>query len=154
MLLIKLAKYPSAGYVIAFLTLISLSGCGSTPDTQQINDHIHALAKDVEEKSTDGVLERLNETFNAKHFRTKKDIQRLLILSFLKYKRISVLLTNIQVTVSETYTDQAVATFNAVATSGSGLIPNEGQAYRFTTDWIKVEDEWLLQSAEWKRAFE
>ena len=79
------------------------------------------------------------------------------MLSFLKYKRISILLTNVNVSIDEIYANQASATFNVIATSnaaGGGLIPNEGQAYRFTTDWEKVDDEWYLQRAEWKRAFE
>lgn len=144
--------------LLSFVFLFSLFGCTPPPDSQQIHDHIHSLAENVENKSTNGILDSLSNTFSAKHLRTKKDTQRMLMLSFLKYKRISVLLTNVNVSIDEIYQNQASATFNVIATSnttaGTGLIPNEGQAYRFTTDWEKIGDEWYLQRAEWKRAFE
>ena len=144
--------------LLSLLSLFSLLGCSTPPDSQQISDHIHGIAEDVENKNTSDILGRLSDTFSAKHLRTKKDTQRMLMLSFLKYKRISVLLTNVNISIDEIYHNQASATFNVIATSntagGTGLIPSEGQAYRFTTDWEKVDDEWYLQRAEWKRAFE
>jgi len=144
--------------LLPLLSLLSLIGCSPPPDAQQISDHIHGIAENVENKNTNDILDRLSQTFSAKHLRTKKDTRRLLILSFLKYKRISILLTNVKISIDEIYLDQATATFNVIATSnttgGTSLIPNEGQAYRFTTDWEKIDDEWYLQRAEWKRAFE
>ena len=144
--------------LLSLFFLFSLSGCNTPPDSQQISDHIHDIAEDVENRNTNDILGRLSDTFSAKHLRTKKDTRRMLMFSFLKYKRISVLLTNVNVSIDEIYHNQASATFNVIATSntagGNGLIPNEGQAYRFSTDWEKVDDEWYLQRAEWKRAFE
>ena len=144
--------------LLSLLSLIFLLGCSTPPDSQQIRDHIYSIAENTENKNTNDILDRLSDTFSAKHLRTKKDTQRLLMLSFLKYKRISVLLTNIKVSIDEIYLDQATATFNVIATSnsagGTSLTPNEGQAYRFTTDWEKIDSEWYLQRAEWKRAFE
>ncbi|OUS04749.1 hypothetical protein A9Q81_05615 [Gammaproteobacteria bacterium 42_54_T18] len=144
--------------LLALLYLFSLIGCSTPPDAQQINDHIYDIAENIENKNTNDILDRLSHTFSAKHLRTKEDTQRLLMLSFLKYKRISVLLTNVKVSINEIYLDQATATFNVIATSnttgGASLIPNEGQAYRFTTNWEKIDDEWYLQQAQWKRAFE
>lgn len=149
--------------LLALLSLFSLFsalglGCSTPPDAQQISDHIHSMAENVENKNAGDILDRLSESFSATHLRTKKDTQRLLALSFLKYKRISILLANIKISVNETYLDQATATFNVIATSntpgGVSLIPHEGQAYRFTTDWEKIDNEWYLQRAEWKRAFE
>ncbi len=144
--------------LLSLLSLILLLGCSPPPDSQQISDHIYSIAEDVENKNANDILDRLSGTFSAKHLRTKKDTQRLLMFSFLKYKRISVLLTNIKVSIDEIYLDQATATFNVIATSnsagGANLIPSEGQVYRFTTDWEKIDSEWYLQQASWKRAFE
>ncbi len=144
--------------LLSLLSLIPLISCSTPPDTQQISDNIYSMAENFENKNTNDILDRLSQTFSAKHLQTKKDTQRLLMLSFLKYKRISILLTNVKVSINEVYLDQATATFNVIATSntttGTSLIPNEGQAYRFTTDWEKNDDEWYLQRAEWKRAFE
>ena len=143
--------------LLSLFFLFSLFGCSTPPDSQQISDHIHGIAENFENRNTNDILNRLSDTFSAKHLRTKKDTQRMIMLSFLKYKRISILLTNVNVSIDEIYANQASATFNVIATSnaaGGGLIPNEGQAYRFTTDWEKVDDEWYLQRAEWKRAFE
>lgn len=133
---------------------LSLSGCSTPPDEQLITSHIEAIAANIMQKKRDATLENISDSFSGKHMNTKKDVQRMLMLSFLKYKQISIILTNIRVTIDNIYTDQAEATFNAIATSSAGLIPDEGQAYRVTTQWEKIDDDWFLRKATWKRAFE
>lgn len=144
-------------FLFAFLCvtlMLSVAGCSTPPDEQRITDHIKAIAANINQKKVSATLENISENYSGKHMNTKKDVQRMLMLSFLKYKRISIILTNIQVTIDNIYSNQAEATFNAIATSGTGLIPNEGQAYRVTTQWEKVDDDWSLRQADWKRAFE
>jgi len=142
-------------WALTLLTFaLSLSGCSTPPDEQLISSHIEAIAANIKQKKLDATLDKISDSYSGKHMNSKKDVKRMLMLSFLKYKHISIILTNIRVTVDNIYTNQAEATFNAIATSSTGLIPDEGQAYRVTTQWEKIDDDWFLRKATWKRAFE
>lgn len=47
-------------------------------------------------------------------------------------------------------TDQrAVAVFNALATGGSGLLPDEGRLWRVETGWRLDSGRWRMISARW-----
>jgi hypothetical protein len=46
--------------------------------------------------------------------------------------------------------DRAEARFDALITSGPGLIPDQGQKFEFLTLWQRREDEWLLVGASWQ----
>jgi len=151
---ILLRRHTPAAGLYTFIAILMLTSCSNPPDEQIIIQHIESMAINVQQRNVSGTLEQFSESFSATHLNTKKDVKRMLMLSFFKYKRIAILITNIQVSIDNIYTNQAEATFNAITTSGSGLIPNEGQAYRINTKWEKNADDWYLVEAEWKRAFE
>lgn len=45
---------------------------------------------------------------------------------------------------------RAVASFRALATGGTGLLPDEGRFWKVETGWRRDGDEWMLISAEWE----
>ncbi len=48
--------------------------------------------------------------------------------------------------------DRATATFAALATGGSGWLPDEGRLWRIDTGWRLDDGDWQLISAEWRPA--
>lgn len=147
-------SYTYKWLLITIILTLPLAGCTPAPDEAQITEHIHAMAHGIEARQSDEILDRLNEEFRSSRLKDKKEVNRLLMLSFLKYKNISILLTNIQVVFDATYQNRAQATFNAVATSSSGLIPHDGQIYQLDSQWEKRDGDWYMQALEWKRSFE
>ncbi|NKI34542.1 nuclear transport factor 2 family protein [Wenzhouxiangella sp. XN79A] len=47
---------------------------------------------------------------------------------------------------------RATATFGALATGGSGLLPDEGQLWRVETRWRLDDGDWRMIGAGWRRA--
>lgn len=139
--------------ILTGLAMLAI-GCTPTPDEEQITAHIHAMAEGVEARQASDVLTHVHDAFRAPHMNNKKDAHRLLAITFIKHKHISIVLTNVTVTLDATYADRAEASFNAIATSGKGLLPHDGQIYRVESQWEKIDDEWLIQSLQWKRAME
>jgi len=45
---------------------------------------------------------------------------------------------------------RAVASFRALATGGTGLLPDEGRFWKVETGWRRDAGEWMLISAEWE----
>lgn len=45
---------------------------------------------------------------------------------------------------------RAVVSFRALATGGTGLLPDEGRFWKVETGWRRDGDEWMLISAEWQ----
>lgn len=49
---------------------------------------------------------------------------------------------------------RATATFRALATGGTGLLPDEGQLWRVETGWRLDDDRWRLIAARWEPALD
>jgi len=64
--------------------------------------------------------------------------------------RIQRLDTRIEIFVNDDKNPRAVATFRALATGGTGLLPDEGRFWRVETGWRRDGSDWRLISAEWQ----
>jgi len=58
--------------------------------------------------------------------------------------------TRIEIFAGEGANGRAVASFRALATGGTGLLPDEGRFWKVETGWRRDDGEWMLISAEWE----
>lgn len=145
----KLLKY-LAFYAISGLALVLTGGCSQTPTEEAIRNNLEALETRIEEKKTAGALELFHSNFNtAKNF-DKDWVKRTLLFHQVRHQNIEIVVTNVVVEPKDDYT--AIARFNAVATGGQGLIPDQGALYKIETEWRKEGSDWLLIYAKWERS--
>lgn len=137
---------------IAFGAVVLLAtACGPpTPDEERIRQQIEAMKRAVDEGNTRAFVQPLAEDFGARGRDLDRRGVRLLINRELRaHEKLSARVFDIEVELQGA--DRARATFHAVTTGGSGLIPDTGGWYRVESGWRRSGDEWLLISADWER---
>lgn len=116
------------------------------------------MAKGIEERKTSPVMDRLHDDMKIDGHHgsmNRDDARRMLMAVFLRHQKISVILTNIQVTPDSVRLDRASARFNALVTGGSGgLLPQRAELYRMRSEWQLDGSDWKLIEMDARRALE
>ena len=140
---------------LAFLVIAvsaALAGCAErSSDEQQIRGHLDAMSLALEEDHVRDFMRPIADDFVAETGGLNRNALMLLV----RRERMAREEVNIQRmnTEVEIVTDnRAIATFQAIGTGGTGLIPDEGQLWNVETGWRRDEGEWMLISASWERA--
>lgn len=139
------------GVILALGTLF-IAGCSKPlPAEQQILATIDAMESAIEEGEVDEFMDPIAEDFIAGNSGLDRRMLGLLVRrERMARDRISVTRYDTEVELSTAQT-RATASFRALATGGSGLLPDEGELWRFETGWRLDDDAWMLISAEWRR---
>lgn len=132
--------------------LAALSGCHRTPAEQAIRDTIAKMQTAGNAHDVDALIEPLADDFIG----TGEQGENLDRRAFSRFVRLLVMHEqNIHATlgpvaVTLVGADRATASFTAVLTGGSGLLPSDGQVERIDTAWKLDGGDWKLLSAQWK----
>lgn len=120
-------------------------------DEQQIRDHLDAMTQALEEDHVRDFMRPIAEDFAAETGGLNRNALMLLVRrERMAREEINIQRMNTEVElVSET---RAIATFQAIGTGGTGLIPDEGQLWNVETGWRRDDGEWMLISARWEAA--
>lgn len=137
-------------WLVSFAVLL-LAGCSDSPVEEVIKTNIDNLAAAIEEKRPDDALDLIHDNFVSEKGQDKQWVKRTLIFHTIRHANIDLLLTNISVEQKDQQT--ATAEFHAIATGGQGLFPDEGSAYKVTTEW-RLDGDWQLVYAKWKKALQ
>ncbi len=127
-------------------------GCGSPPPAEErILDTIASMEAALERGEVDGFMDPIADDFIAGN----RGLDRRTLGLLVRRERMA----RERISVSRFDTDvvligeaRATATFGALATGGSGLLPDEGRLWRIDTGWRLDGDDWRLISAEWRPA--
>jgi hypothetical protein len=139
-----------ARWVVALLLLILLTGCKQTPSEEQIRSILQDMSAAVAEGNPRAFLEPLAEDFAGEIWQLDRRGARLLLLREMRaHERLRARLVDVQVELASE--DRARATFQAVLTGGSGLLPQDGGWYRVQTGWRKTNGDWEMINAAWER---
>jgi len=142
-------KYRSAGLLLVALLSAGLHNC-SKPLTveQQVIAMIREMETRIEAGERRPFMSHITEDFNGQNgLLNRAELQRFVLLQLNRHQRLHAQLMPIHV--SETGDGTAAANFKALITGGPNWIPDSGQIYEFETHWIKQDDEWMLQRANW-----
>lgn len=133
---------------LAFLLLLA-SGCGAPePAEQQILATLEAMTAALESGDLDDFMNPIADDFIAGRGGLDRRALGLLVRrerlarSAIRVRRMA---TEIQLSGQE----RATATFRALATGGSGWLPDEGRLWTVETGWRRTGDRWMLISANW-----
>lgn len=137
------------GPLLAVL-LVLLAGCARPDDETAIRQHLNAMSAALADGHRRAFMAPLAEDFSAETWDLDRaGVQLLLVREFRQHDRIRARLFDIHV---EVFDDgRATASFQAVLTGGSGLLPEQGSWYRVTTGWRRSDSDWELIQARWER---
>ena len=138
-----------------------LSGCGS--NTSSAEDQIRALVGQgelaAEDRSVRKLRAMLTEDYSDSHGYSKKNISNILRAIFFRHQSVHLLVRIQSITFPEgaSASDPQQATLNVSVAMGGTPLPDNLEGARadfinFTVQLRKVDDEWLVYGADWRRA--
>lgn len=133
-------------FALAAATL--LGGCSRSDPERELRDTIARMAAAIEARRPADLLDHVADDFSRESGAFgKQDIKRVLAGVLLRNEKITV-----SAIVTETKLDgpRATARVRVIATGGSGLLPERGQAWDFTTHWRRDGKAWVVFNAEWQ----
>jgi hypothetical protein len=138
--------------IAAAIAVLMLAACSKPLTTEQlIIGKIRNIEAQIEEGERRRFLNNIAEDFRGQNGRmNRQQLHAFVVLQLTRYEELNARLFPISVqTISDT---EATAVFKALVTGGSGLIPEDGQLYEFTTHWRKDDEEWFVIAANWAPA--
>jgi hypothetical protein len=140
--------------IVAAVLLIALAGCHRTPAEQAIRETIDKMQKAGNDHDVDALIAPLSDDFigteeQGENF-DRKTFGRYVRLILMHESNIHASLGPVTVTLQGD--DRATASFTAVLTGGTGLLPSDGQLEQIDTAWKLEGGTWKLLSAQWKQS--
>lgn len=140
--------------ILSAILLAALAGCHHTPAEQAIRDTIEQMQKAGNDHDVDALIAPLSDDFigteeQGENF-DRKTFGRYVRLILMRESNIHASLGPVAVTLQGD--DRATASFTAVLTGGSGLLPSDGQLEQIDTAWKLEGGTWKLLSAQWKQS--
>jgi len=126
-----------------------LAGCARSDPQRELRATVDKMARAIEDKRASDFLEHVSQEFTRESGAFgKDDARRLLAGAMLRNEKITlaVAITDINLLGS----DAANVRIRVVATGGSGLLPERGQVYEFTSAWRRERGTWRVFNAEWR----
>lgn len=135
--------------LLAATLALALVACQRPADEEQIRSHLADMTEALAEGSVRAFLSPVAEDFSGQTWDLdRRALQLLVRRELMARERVRVRLIDVRVVMHGD--DRAVARFNALATGGSGLIPEEGRLWRVETGWRRAGADWELISASWE----
>lgn len=138
------------GLAAGCLAALLLAGCGPTLDDEShIEQTIDEMTEALERGNVSDFMAPIADDFMTANGRMDRRALGLLVRrerlarDAIQVRRLD---TRIEI-IGET---RAIASFRALATGGSGLLPDEGRFWTVETGWRREGSEWALISAEWR----
>ena len=135
-----------------FVAISLLAGLNACSEQLSVEQRVIATIRDMEARIEAGerraFLAHIAEGFNGRDgTMNREQVRAMVVFQLNRHKQLQAQLFPIRVT--ETGESRARAVFRALVTGGPGWIPEQGQLLEFETGWILIDDEWLLESADW-----
>ncbi len=141
--------------VLLCAALVWLPACHKKTDADRVKEVVTTIQKAAGDKDIGKILRNLSKTYHDSHGNDYDGMKAFLLGYFFRHQKISVYITDLDVTVSGT---KAQAVFHAILSGGkkteslSTLLPESLGMYAFTVDFAKEDGDWKVVSADWKRA--
>lgn len=129
-----------------------LHGCHRDSPEDRVRDAVLAIQKGIEDKDVKAVIIHLAQKYRDHQGNDREAVKTMLLYYFLQHQKISVLLTDVDITLEGS---TAAARFQAVLSGRTGtgagrVFPEAVTAYRFYVSFSKEIDEWLINTAQWE----
>ena len=138
---------------MALIAAAFLSGCAKDTPQDRVRNVVQAVQKSVENKDLKTVLSHLSEQYRDQQGNDRESVKGLLLYYFLQHQNISVVLTNLDISI---YGSSAAARFQAILSGRTGtgagtVLPEAVNAFRFEVGFTRESDAWKVTNAKWER---
>ena len=139
--------------VLGLVVAIAFSGCERETPEQAVRKQLVAMQGAIDARDAGAVEDLLAEDFVGNEGMDRRGARQMAAAVFLRHRDIRARLGPVEIELRGTR--DAVASFNVLATGGSGgWLPERGQVYRVETGWRLVDGEWKLLTAAWTPNFQ
>jgi hypothetical protein len=152
--MIKCGTQAGVVFAVLLIAVILLHGCHKDAEQDKIKKVIITVQQSAENKDINAILSRLSKTYRDPQGNDYDGIKGLLLFYFFRHQKVSIFITNLEVTVNES---SAKAGFQAVLSGGSKMgspsdsFPEALGMYIFDVSLAKESGEWKVASAKWER---
>lgn len=133
------------------LAALLLTGCGETPDEEQIARNLTAIEAAVENKSFEQLQQYLHGDFLANERMGAMEAKRLLAMYGRQHRKLGVTVMGSKTVMDATFPDRAETTVSVVVTGSSGRLPTDGSVRSVRLEWVNDGGDWLIRRANWQR---
>ncbi len=126
-----------------------LAGCARSDPERELRATVDAMARALEDKRAADFLDHVSADFTRESgVFGKDDARRLLAAALLRNEKITLAVAVTDINLLGR--DAANVRIRVVATGGSGLLPERGQVWEFTSAWRRERGTWRVFNAEWR----
>ncbi|MEX0916048.1 MAG: nuclear transport factor 2 family protein [Wenzhouxiangellaceae bacterium] len=134
----------------AGVLIVMLAGCGAELDDEtRIRQILDDMIEALEQGDVGDFMAPVAEDFVAVNGRLDRRALGLLVRRE-RLARDAIRVRRVDTEIELVGDSRARVSFRALATGGSGLLPDEGRLWRVETGWRRDDGEWKLISAEWE----
>jgi hypothetical protein len=140
--------------LLIFVITITALGCHKETEQNKVKKVIADIQMAAEEKSVKKITNNLSKNYNDPQGFNYETIKGLLLGYFFQHPKISVYITNLEISIENT---SAKAVFQTVLTGGNktgsaaDLIPESLGMYDFDVSLKKESGDWKVTSAKWEQ---
>jgi len=133
---------------LTWLGVVAVGACARSDPERELRATIATMARAIESRDPTAFLDAVADDFTRESGAFgKQDAKRIIAGIYLRNEKI-----NLAAVVTEVRIDgaRARARVRVVATGGSGLLPERGQAWEFDSAWRRDGGKWRVFNAEWR----
>lgn len=148
---------PVVTILLILMMTVTTPGCHKETDQDKVKKVITGIQKAAEKKDIQNIINSLSKTYLDPQGFNDDTIKGLLLGYFFQHPRISVYITDLEISVADTFSKavfQAVLTGGSKTGSASDLFPDSLGMYAFVVELKKEPDGWKVTSATWVRVGE
>ena len=137
------------------LLIALLVGCGGPEGPEQaIRKNIDVLESALADRSPGDVLDTLAESFlggKAEQLTMdKEDATKMLGVYFLRYHKIRIVVTQVDVEIDPYQPALARASASVALAGGERLLPDSAGVYHVDSRWREIDGEWKITRLQWR----
>jgi len=133
----------------ASVAVLLLACSQSLSVEQQVISTLRNMEAAAENGEVFEFMSYVDKTFSAQHSSMdRREFHRFMIFQINQHRRLQAQFLPIYV--KQAGVDKASAYFRLLITGGGGLLPESGQLFEVETQWLKIDGDWLLESAQWE----
>ena len=132
-----------------------LTGCSQpTGPEQAIRQQVEALETALAERDRGDALEILADGFlggaGGQLDKDKEAADKMLAVYFLRYHRIRVVISQLEITLDPYQPALAEASAQVALAGGERLIPNSAGLYQVNARWQNIDGDWQITRLQWQ----
>ena len=137
------------------LLVVLLAACSQRQGPEQaVRESIASLETALAERDPGEVLDSLADGFlggrSGQLDMDKDAAKKMLAVYFLRYHRVRVLVTQVEVEVDPYEPALARASANVALAGGERLLPSSAGYYQVDSRWQEIDGEWQITRLEWR----